>query len=113
MYRRKTCHLNTPMDLLRFSPLTCIERLRMRLPAIHARAFGMSMGLDDVTAADWKRGMVGERMAVMLEGGKRERSEGLHVNELVGYAHRDSGLFKRRDGEMLATCRRCVSFRPA
>src|SRR6185503_11714074 len=61
MYQRKTYSLNTPMDLLKFGPLSFIERLRMGLMGIRARTGGLNPALDDVTAADWIRGMVGER----------------------------------------------------
>jgi protoporphyrinogen oxidase len=61
MYQRRTYPLNTPMDLLRFSPLSFIERLRMGLMGIRARSHGLSPALDEVSAADWIKGMVGER----------------------------------------------------
>jgi protoporphyrinogen oxidase len=61
MYQGKTYPLNTAMDLLRFSPLTFYERLRMGLMGLRARSHGLSPALDEVTAADWIRGMVGER----------------------------------------------------
>jgi protoporphyrinogen oxidase len=61
MYQRKTYPLNTPMDLLKFGPLSFVERLRMGLMGIRARTGGLNPALDDVTAADWIRGMVGER----------------------------------------------------
>jgi len=66
MYRRDIHPLNTPIDLLRFSPLTLIERLRMGLLAIRARSHGLSPELDDITAADWIRGMVGDRAFEIL-----------------------------------------------
>ena len=61
MYRRRTYPLNTAMDLLRFSPLTFMERLRMGLMGLRARHQGLNPMLDEVTAADWIKGMVGER----------------------------------------------------
>jgi protoporphyrinogen oxidase len=61
MYQRKTYPLNTPMDLLRFGPLTFFERLRMGLMGIRARTGGLDPNLDGVTAEDWIRGMVGDR----------------------------------------------------
>ena len=61
MYQRKTYPLNSPMDLLKFSPLSFVERLRMGLMGIRARTHGLNPALDDVTAADWIRGMVGTR----------------------------------------------------
>jgi protoporphyrinogen oxidase len=61
MYRRQIFPLNTAMDLLRFSPLTFPERLRMGLMGIRARYAGLDPELDGVTAAEWVRGMAGER----------------------------------------------------
>lgn len=61
MYRGRIHPLNTPLDLLRFSPLTFVERLRMGLLAFRARSHGLDPALDGITAADWIRGMVGDR----------------------------------------------------
>lgn len=61
MYQRRTWPMNTPMDLLSFGPLSVVERLRMGLMGIRARTGGLSAALDDVTAEDWIRGMVGDR----------------------------------------------------
>jgi len=66
MYQKKTYALNTPMDLLRFGPLSFPERLRMGLMGLRARFHGLNPALDDVTAADWIRGMVGERAFEIL-----------------------------------------------
>lgn len=61
MYQKRTWPMNTPTDLLTFGPLSVIERLRMGLMGIRARTSGLSPQLDDVTAEDWIRGMVGDR----------------------------------------------------
>ncbi len=61
MYRRRVFPLNTAWDLLRFSPLTLPERVRMGLLGLRARARGKDPALDQVTAADWLRDMAGER----------------------------------------------------
>ena len=66
MYRRRIHPMNTPWDLLRFSPLTVIERLRMGLIGLRARTRGMDPALDTITAADWLRGMAGERAFEIL-----------------------------------------------
>ena len=66
MYRRHVYPMNTPMDLLRFSPLSIVDRLRMGLMGIRARTHGMSPHLDNVTVADWIRGMVGSRAFEIL-----------------------------------------------
>ena len=56
MYQRKTYPLNTPMDLLRFSPLTILERIRMGFMGLRAKRLGMSPALDSITAEQWVRG---------------------------------------------------------
>jgi protoporphyrinogen oxidase len=61
MYRRRVWPMNTPRDLLSFGPLSVRERLRMGLMGLRARFGGLSPQLDDVTAEDWIRGMVGDR----------------------------------------------------
>ena len=61
MYQRRTYPLNTALDLLRFTPLTLPERLRMGLLGLRARWNGLSEELDGITAADWIRRMAGER----------------------------------------------------
>uniref|UniRef100_A0A832MLT6 Oxidoreductase n=1 Tax=Eiseniibacteriota bacterium TaxID=2212470 RepID=A0A832MLT6_UNCEI len=66
MYRGRTYPLNTPADLLRFSPLSIVERLRMGLMGIQARLSGLDPGLDGVTAETWIRGHVGDRAFEIL-----------------------------------------------
>jgi protoporphyrinogen oxidase len=58
--------MNTPMDLLRFGPLNPIERVRMGLMGLRARYGGLHPSLDDVTAEDWARQMVGDRVFDVL-----------------------------------------------
>ncbi len=66
LYQRRDYPLNTAADLLRFDPLSLHERLRLGLMAIWARYRGVSMDLDEITAADWLRRMVGERAFEIL-----------------------------------------------
>ena len=61
MVDRRIHPLNTPLDLLGFSPLRLDERLRLGFMAVWARLRGTNPRLDDVTAAEWIRGIVGER----------------------------------------------------
>ena len=61
MVRREIHSLNTPLDVLTFSPLRFDERLRLGLMAVWAKLRGMNPKLDDVTAADWIRRIVGAR----------------------------------------------------
>jgi protoporphyrinogen oxidase len=66
MYRGRIYPMNTALDLLRFSPLTVPERLRMGWLGLRARAQGMNPALDLISAADWVRGMVGKRAFEIL-----------------------------------------------
>ena len=66
MYRGRIYPLNTAWDLLRFAPLTLTERVRMGWIGLRARTHGMSPELDQITAADWLRGMAGERAFEIL-----------------------------------------------
>ena len=61
MYRNQVYPMNTAMDLMRFSPLTLIERVRMGWMGLRARALGRAPAMDNISAADWIRGMIGER----------------------------------------------------
>jgi protoporphyrinogen oxidase len=61
MYQRKVYPLNTPGDLLRFSPLTIMDRLRLGLMAFRTRFGGLNPKLDRIAVADWIKGMIGER----------------------------------------------------
>ena len=54
--------LSTPVDLLRFSPLPFLDRLRLGLLALRARRVKDWRALEDRTAADWLREMGGERV---------------------------------------------------
>ncbi len=66
MVRRKLYPLNTAIDLLRFTPLSLVERVRMGLMGLRIRSQGLRPELDDVTAADWVRKQVGERAFEVL-----------------------------------------------
>lgn len=66
MYQRRTYALNTPLDLLRFSPLTLLERLRLGVLGLRARRRRHDHGLDAITAADWMRRQVGHRAFEIL-----------------------------------------------
>jgi len=52
--------LNSPLDLLRFSALPLVDRLRVGFTALVAK-LSSDKGLDDVTAAEWLRSLSGER----------------------------------------------------
>ena len=61
MYQHKLHPLNTPMDLLRFSPLPFLDRLRMGLMGMEARRNGLDPRLDHQPVDEWILGLVGQR----------------------------------------------------
>jgi len=66
MYQEKIWPMNTAKDILTFGPLTILERLAMGLMGVRARFNGLSPKLDDITAEEWIRGMVGDRCFEVL-----------------------------------------------
>ncbi len=66
MYQNRIWPMNTAKDILTFGPLTLLERLRMGLMGVRARLNGLSPRLDDITAEQWIRGMVGDRCFEVL-----------------------------------------------
>ena len=61
-YARNFFKLSTPVDLLRFSPLSLLDRVRLGLLALRARRVKDWRLLEDRTAADWLRELGGERV---------------------------------------------------
>jgi protoporphyrinogen oxidase len=55
-------NLSTPLELLRFSPLSIFDRIRLGLLVIQARRVRNWMSLEHLTARDWLIGMCGERV---------------------------------------------------
>jgi protoporphyrinogen oxidase len=66
MYQDRVFPMNTALDLLRFSPLSLFDRLRMGLMGIRTRRNGTSPALDDVAVDDWIRSQVGTRAFEIL-----------------------------------------------
>lgn len=66
MYQTRVYPMNTAMDLIRFSPLTLWERFRLGVMGLRARARGRDTTLDNVSAEQWIRGMVGDRVFDVL-----------------------------------------------
>jgi protoporphyrinogen oxidase len=54
--------LSTPMDLLRFTPLKMADRIRLGLLALRARRVDDWMALEDISAAQWLRGLGGDEV---------------------------------------------------
>jgi protoporphyrinogen oxidase len=66
MYQGKVYPLNGPLDLLRFSPLSFLDRIRLGTLAIRARIGGLNPQLDHIGVADWIRSIVGDRAFEVL-----------------------------------------------
>ncbi len=66
MYRRRIHRLDGALDLLRFSPLSLGERMRLGLMGLRTRFKGLDPALDGVTVGDWIRGQIGERAFQIL-----------------------------------------------
>jgi len=61
-YASNIFKLSTPLDLLKFSPLPFVDRIRLGLLALRARKVSNWRALEDKTAADWLRALGGERV---------------------------------------------------
>jgi len=61
-YASNIFKLSTPLDLLKFTPLSFIDRIRLGLLALRARKVTDWRALEDRTAADWLRELGGERV---------------------------------------------------
>ena len=61
MHGGKVYPLNTPVDLLRFSPLPLLDRVRMGLMGIRTRFSGLDPSLDGVGVREWLVKQVGTR----------------------------------------------------
>ena len=61
-YAHNFFKLSTPFDLLRFSPLPLLNRIRLGLLVLRARRVKDWRSLEDRTAADWLRELGGERI---------------------------------------------------
>ena len=60
LYDGKIYNFVTPLDLLRFTPLSLLNRLRLGLVTLHLRRRKDWKSLEGVTAAEWLRGKAGE-----------------------------------------------------
>ena len=61
-YAHDFLKLSSPLDLLRFSPLPFVDRIRLGLLALRARRVRDWRSLEDRTAADWLRELGGDRV---------------------------------------------------
>ncbi len=61
-YNQSVFRLSTPLDLLRFTPLAFIDRIRLGLLTLRARGVKDWMQLEQKTAAEWLRELGGQRV---------------------------------------------------
>ncbi len=61
MHQGKVYPMNTALDLLRFSPLSFFDRLRLGLMAVRTRFNGTAPRLDQISVDRWIRRQVGDR----------------------------------------------------
>jgi len=66
MYQRQVYSMNTAMDVLRFSPLTVIDRIRLGAMGVRARFRSNHPSLDEIAVDDWIRGQIGDRAFQIL-----------------------------------------------
>lgn len=66
MLRGRVHPLDGPIDLLRFTPLSMRERLRLGLMGLRTRHHGLDPALDAIPVDAWLRGQVGERVFEVL-----------------------------------------------
>ena len=103
IHRGRTYPLNTPLDLLRFSPLPIADRLRLGLLGMRARAAGDDTSLDEVPIEDWLTRQVGERAyrvlwKPMLEAKIGERHPGLPALWLASRMRREKNTERELQG---------------
>lgn len=61
-YANRILKLSTPLDLLKFTPLPFLDRIRLGVLTLRARKVADWMELEHLTAADWLRKLGGERV---------------------------------------------------
>ncbi|MCH8814301.1 MAG: NAD(P)/FAD-dependent oxidoreductase [Chloroflexi bacterium] len=73
----------TPLDLLRFSPLGPLDRVRLGLTAMKLRRESDGGQFEDVSAADWMRQHAGERAADVVWGPLLRGKFGVQWDQVV------------------------------
>jgi len=104
--RETTYPLDTPLDLLRFSPLRWRDRIRLGLLAVQARLVGTRPALDDVTAAEFVRRTVGARAFELIWKPLLAAKIGDHYPALPALwlttrLHREKNVERERKGCLL------------
>jgi protoporphyrinogen oxidase len=59
-YANNFFKLSTPLDVLRFTPLSFVDRIRLGLLALRARRVSSWKSLEDLTAEEWLKSLGGE-----------------------------------------------------
>ncbi|MBL8692537.1 MAG: FAD-dependent oxidoreductase [Planctomycetes bacterium] len=95
--------MNTALDLLRFEPLPFLDRLRMGLMALRARAQGPKPELDEITVVEWIRQTAGERLyrrlwKPLLEAKLGDSHAGIPALWLASRIHREKSSQKEVKG---------------
>jgi len=67
-YANRAFRLSTPLDLLRFTPLPFLDRLRMAKVAVAARLVRDWKSLEAITAEQWLRRICGDRVYEVVWG---------------------------------------------
>ena len=61
-FANRLYRLSKPLDLLRFTPLSLVDRFRLGRLVLKARSVGDWRDIDDMSAAEWLRRLGGERV---------------------------------------------------
>lgn len=65
-YNQSVFKLSTPLDLLKFTPLPFVDRIRLGILTLRARGVADWKALENKTAAQWLRELGGERVYKMM-----------------------------------------------
>ncbi|MFN0207475.1 MAG: FAD-dependent oxidoreductase [Planctomycetota bacterium] len=95
--------LNGPMDLLRFSPLPILDRLRLGWMGLHARRNGPTLDLDRIRVSDWICKLAGRNVyeklfRFLLESKLGEGAGNIPALWLASRIHREKGSNQERKG---------------
>lgn len=99
----KIYSMNGPADLLKFAPLSILDRLRLGLFGLRARGGGLSPELDKTTVRDWICKLAGERVyhklfKTLLEAKLGPSAAGIPALWLASRIHREKSNNTERKG---------------
>jgi protoporphyrinogen oxidase len=103
MDRRAIYAMNGPLDLLRFSPLSLLDRLRLGRMGLHARRRGPSEELDGISVEDWICSLAGRNVyeklfRALLESKLGEGAGRIPALWLASRIHREKNNNTERKG---------------